>query len=83
MSFMNRASLHLAIYESAYATTPKVVETTMSEVPKVGFKILIGHVKRVMKIHLQGMELSLHVNTWRQLKTYVAYLGFLVFLRIR
>ena len=83
MAFMKRALLHLALYESAYANAPKVVETTVSEVPKVGFKIPIGHVKRVMKIHLQEMELSLHVNTWRQLKTYVVYLVFLVFLMIR
>ena len=51
---MNRASLHLALYESAYATTPKVVETTVSEVPKVGYKIPIGHVKRVMKNPFTG-----------------------------
>ena len=49
MAFMNRASLHLGLYESAYATTAKVVETTVSEVPKVGYKIPMGHVKRVMK----------------------------------
>ena len=49
MAFMNRASLHLALYESAYANAPKTVETTVSEVPEVGFKIPIGHVKRVMK----------------------------------
>ena len=49
MAFMNRASLHLALYESSYAAAPKVVETTMSEVPNVGYKIPIGHVKRVMK----------------------------------
>ena len=49
MAFMNRTSLHLAPYESAYATAPKVVETTVSEIPKVGFKIPVGHVKRVMK----------------------------------
>ena len=54
MEFMNRASLHLALYESAYATTPKMVETTVSEVPKVGFKIPIGHVKRVMKNPFTG-----------------------------
>ena len=54
MAFMNRASLHLALYESAYATTPKVVETTVSEVPKVGFKIPVGHVKRVMKNPFTG-----------------------------
>ena len=51
---MNRASLHLALYESAYATAPKVVETTVSEVPKVGIKIPIGHVKRVMKNPFSG-----------------------------
>ena len=54
MAFMNRASLYLALYESAYATAPKVVETTVSEVPKVGYKILIGHVKRVMKNPFTG-----------------------------
>jgi len=54
MAFMNRSSLHLALYESAYATTAKVVETTVSEVPKVGFKIPIGHVKRVMKNSFTG-----------------------------
>ena len=54
MAFMNRASLHLALYESAYATTAKVVETTVSEVPEVGFKIPIGHVKRVMKNPFTG-----------------------------
>ena len=51
---MNRTSSHLALYESAYATTPKVVETTVSEIPKVGFKIPIGHVKRVMKDPFAG-----------------------------
>ncbi len=54
MAFMNRASLHLALYESAYATTAKVVETTMSEVPKVGYKITMGHVNRVMKDPFTG-----------------------------
>ena len=54
MAFMNHASLHLALYESAYATAPKVVETTVSEVPKVGYKIPIGHVKRVMKNPFTG-----------------------------
>ena len=44
MAFMNRASLHLALYESAYATASKVVETTVSAVPKVGCKIPVGHV---------------------------------------
>ena len=51
---MNRTSLHLALYESAYATAPKVVETTVSQVTKVGFKIPIGHVKRVMKNPFTG-----------------------------
>ena len=54
MAFMNRASLHLALYESAYATTPKVVETTVSEEPKVRYKIPVGHVKRVMKNPFTG-----------------------------
>ena len=52
MTFMNRASLHLALYESAYA--PKTAETTVPEVPKVGYKIPIGHVKRVMKNPFTG-----------------------------
>ena len=56
MAFMNRTSLHLALYESAYATTPKVVETTVSAIPKVGFKIPIGHVKSVMKDPFTGDE---------------------------
>ena len=54
MAFMNRTSLHLALYESAYATTPKGVETTVSKIPKVGFKILVGHVKSVMKDPFAG-----------------------------
>ena len=45
-AFRKRRSLHLALYESAYATTPKVVETVVSEIPEVGFKILTSHVKR-------------------------------------
>jgi hypothetical protein len=52
MAFMNRASLHLALYESAYA--PKTVETTVPEIPKVGYKIPVGHVKRVMKNPFTG-----------------------------
>ena len=51
---MNRSSLHLALYDSAHATTPEVVETSVSEIPKVGFKIPIGHVKRVMKDPFAG-----------------------------
>ena len=62
MACKNRTSLHLALYESAYATTAKVVETVVSKIPEVGFKIPTGHVERVTK-------------------KYVAYLGFLVFLR--
>ena len=54
MAFMNHSSLHLALYESAYATTAKVVETTVPEIPKVGFKIPVGHVKRVMKDPFTG-----------------------------
>ena len=54
MAFMNRASLHLALYESAYATTAKVVETTVSKIPEVGFKILAGHVERVTKNIFSG-----------------------------
>ena len=54
MAFMNRASLHLALYESAYATTAKVVETAVPEIPKVGYKIPMGHVKRVMKNPFTG-----------------------------
>ena len=56
MEFMNRTSPYLALYESAYAIAPKVVETTVSEIPKVGFKIPIGHVKRVMKNPFTGDE---------------------------
>ena len=52
MAFMNRASLHLALYESAYA--PKTVEITVPEIPKVGYKIPVGHVKRVMKNPFTG-----------------------------
>ena len=54
MAFMNRASLHLALYESAYANAPKVVETTVPAVPKVGYKIPVGHVKRIMKNPFTG-----------------------------
>ena len=54
MAFMNRASLHLALYESAYANAPKVVETAVPEIPKVGYKISTGHVKRVMKNPFTG-----------------------------
>ena len=54
MAFMNRASLHLALYESAYATTAKVVETDVPEIPNVGYKIPMGHVKRVMKNPFTG-----------------------------
>ena len=31
-----------------------MVETTVSEIPKVGFKILVGHVKRVTKAPFAG-----------------------------
>ena len=54
MAFMEHASLHLALYESAYANAPKVVETTVSEAPKVGIKIPAGHVKRIMKNPFTG-----------------------------
>ena len=54
MAFMNRASLHLALYESACATTAKVVETGMPKIPKVGYKIPIGHVERVMEDPFAG-----------------------------
>ena len=63
MAFTNRSSLHLALYESAYATTAKVVETAVSKIPEVRFKIPTGHVERFTKIYFQGMELTLHVNT--------------------
>ena len=46
------SSLHLALYESAYA--PKTVEITVPEIPKVGYKIPVGHVKRVMKNPFTG-----------------------------
>ena len=52
MAFMNRASLHLALYESAYA--PKTIEINVPEIPKVGYKIPVGHVKRVMKNPFTG-----------------------------
>ena len=32
MEFKNHPSLHLALYESAYATTAKVVETAVSKI---------------------------------------------------
>ena len=48
MAFMNRHEFQLALYESAYAT-PKVVETAVPESPREGYKIPVGHVKRVMK----------------------------------
>ena len=54
MAFMNRTLLNLALYESAYTTTPKLVETTVSEIPKVGFRIPVGQVKRVMKDPFTG-----------------------------
>ena len=83
MAFMNRTSLHLALYESAYATTSKVVETTVSEVPKVGFKVHVGHVKRVIKNPFTRDRTKFaheHVET---IEKYVVYLGFLVFLMIK
>ena len=54
MAFKNRPSLHLALYESAYATTAKVVETAVSKIPEVGFKIPTGHVERVTKNVFSG-----------------------------
>ena len=83
MAFMKRASLHLALYESAYATAPKVVETTVSEVPKVGYKIPVGHVKRVMKNPFtdDGTKSAReHMDT---IAAICVYLDFLVFLKIR
>ena len=79
MAFMNRASLHLALYESAYA--PKTVKTTVPEIPKVGYKIPVGHVKRVMKNPFTGDGTKSARE--HQLRLYVVYLDFLVFLKIR
>ena len=63
MAFKNHPSLHLTQYESAYTTTAKVVETTVSKISDVGFKIPTGHVERVTRMHFQEMELKQHVNT--------------------
>ena len=49
MALKNPPSLHLTLYESANTTTAKVVETAVSKIPKVGFKIPTGHVERVTK----------------------------------
>ena len=54
MSFKYRPSPHLALYESAYATTAKVVETAVSKIREVGFKIPNGHVERVTKNIFSG-----------------------------
>jgi hypothetical protein len=43
--------LNLALYESAYASTINVLETP---VPKVGYKIPIGHIKRIMEHRFTG-----------------------------
>ena len=40
-----------------------MVETAVSKIPEVGFKIPTGHVERVTKNVFSGDELSLHVNT--------------------
>ena len=47
MAFMNCASLHLALYESAYANAPKVVETTVSDVPKWDLKFTLVMLKEL------------------------------------
>ena len=54
MAIKNRSSLHLALYESSYATTAKVVETAVSKIPEVGFKIPTSHVERVTKNAFSG-----------------------------
>ena len=69
MALKNRPSLRLTLYEHAYTTNAKVVETAVSKMSDVGFKIPTGHVERVTKnafsgdgMHFQEMELKLHVN---------------------
>jgi hypothetical protein len=51
MAIQGRSSLNLALYESAYVSTIKVVETL---VPKVGYKIPTGHVKRITEHRFTG-----------------------------
>ena len=54
MALKNRPSLRLTLYESAYTTTAKVVETAVSKIPEVGFKIPTSHVERVTKNAFSG-----------------------------
>ena len=54
MAFRKRKPLHLSLYESAYTTTAKVVESAVSKIPEVEFKIPTGHVKAVMKHMFSG-----------------------------
>jgi hypothetical protein len=51
MAIQGRTSLNLALYESAYASMIKLVETPM---PKVGYKIPTEHVKRIMEHRFTG-----------------------------
>jgi hypothetical protein len=51
MALPGQSPLGLALYESAYISTIKVVE---APVPKVGYKIPIGHVRRVMEHRFNG-----------------------------
>jgi hypothetical protein len=51
MALQGRSPLGLALYESAYISTIKVVE---APVPKVGYKIPTMHVRRVMEHHFNG-----------------------------
>jgi hypothetical protein len=51
MALQGRSPLGLALYESTYISMTKVVE---APVPKVGYKILIGHVKRIMEHRFTG-----------------------------
>jgi hypothetical protein len=52
-ALQGQSPLGLALYESAFISTIKVVETPM---PKVGYKIPTGHVRRVMEHHFNGDE---------------------------
>jgi hypothetical protein len=51
MAIQVQTLLNLALYESAYASMIKLVETPM---PKVGYKIPTGHVKRIMEHSFTG-----------------------------
>ena len=54
MALKNRPSLRLTLYEHAYTTNAKVVETAESKISDVGFKIPTGHVERVTKNAFSG-----------------------------